>query len=100
MTQGSSASSAAREKPASYVRMAQLLLGSRITMALRVVVDRSIPDLLGDEAKSAAELSAETGIAAARLERLMRALANVGVFHEEKNACFGNTDLSAWLRRD
>jgi hypothetical protein len=81
------------------LRMAELLLGSRITMALRVVVDRSIPDLLGNDAKSVAELSSKTGIAAPALERLMRALTNVGVFREDKHGCFGNTDLSAWLRR-
>jgi len=99
MTQGTPGCSAQRERPASYLRMAELLLGSRITMALRVIVDRSIPDLLGSEAKSAAELSSQTDIAAPALERLLRALTNVGVFHEDKYGRFSNTDLSAWLRR-
>jgi hypothetical protein len=99
MTQGIPDSLAQRKRPASYLRMTELLLGFRITMALRVVVDRSIPDLLGNEAKSVAELSSQTNIAAPGLERLMRALTNVGIFREDQHGRFGNTDLSAWLCR-
>ena len=44
-------------QPEPYMRLAELLMGSRVTMGLRVVVDRGIPDLLGDDDKSAEELS-------------------------------------------
>jgi O-methyltransferase domain len=93
------ASPTVSEKPKPYMRMAELLLGSRITMALPVVVARGIPDLLGDDAKSAAELSPHAGIPAPTRERLMRALVHLGVFREESEGRFGNTEMSAYLRR-
>ena len=48
-------------QPAAYMRLAELLMGSRITMGLRVVVERGIADLLGDDARSAAELASQAG---------------------------------------
>jgi hypothetical protein len=51
------------------MRLAELLIGSRITMGLRVVVERRIPDLLGDDPKSAAELASQAGIPAPSLRR-------------------------------
>jgi hypothetical protein len=82
------------------MRLAELLMGSRITMGLRVVVERRIPDLLGDDPKSAAELASQAGIPAPSLRRLMRALSYFGVFREESDGRFGNTEVSAYLRSD
>lgn len=87
-------------QPAAYMRLAELLMGSRITMGLRVVVERRIPDLLGDDPKSVAELASQAGIPAPSLRRLMRALSYVGVFREESDGRFGNTEVSAYLRSD
>ena len=56
-------------QPAADMRLAELLMGSRITMGLRVVVERRIPDLLGDDPKSAAELASQAGIPAPSLRR-------------------------------
>src|SRR3954466_5119771 len=68
-----------------YLRLAELLMGARITLALRVIVDKNIPDLLGDETKSAAELAPRTGLPIESLRRLMRSLVYAGVFQEDGN---------------
>jgi hypothetical protein len=82
------------------MRLAELLMGSRITMGLRVVVNQAVADLLGDASKSAEELASQTGIPASSLRRLMRALSYVGVFKEENDGRFSNTEVSAYLRSD
>ena len=87
-------------QPAPYMRLAELLMGSRITMGLRVVVNQAVADLLGDASKSAEELASQTGIPASSLRRLMRALSYVGVFKEENDGRFSNTEVSAYLRSD
>ena len=61
---------------------------------------RGIADLLGDDAKSAEELSPQAGIPAPSLQRLLRALSYVGVFQENADGRFTNTDVSACLRAD
>jgi len=86
--------------PPAYLRLAELLMGARITLALRVIVDKNIPDLLGDETKSAAELAPQTGLPMESLRRLMRSLVYAGVFKEDGNGHFSNTDVSAYLRSD
>jgi hypothetical protein len=57
-------------------------------------------DMLGDDAKSADELSAQAGIPAASLKRLMRALCYVGVFRENTDGRFANSEVSYYLRSD
>jgi hypothetical protein len=94
------ASTTSSVQPAPYMRLAELLMGSRITMGLRVVVNRGIPDLLGDDPKSAEELAAQAGIPAPSLRRLMRAMAYVGVFQEGSDGRFSNTEVSSYLRSD
>jgi len=90
------AASSSRSGP--YMRLAELLIGSRIALALRVVAERGIADVLADGAKSPEDLSSRTGIPAPTLTRLMRSLSYVGVFEESSNGCFSNTDVSAYLR--
>jgi hypothetical protein len=85
-------------QPAAYKRLVELLMGSRITMALRVVVERGVADLLGEEAKTAEELAAQADIPALSLRRLMRALSYVGVFREHSDGRFSNSEVSAYLR--
>ena len=86
--------------PAPYSRVAERLMGSRITMGLRVVVDRGIPDRLGDSAKSAGELSSQTNIPTQSIRRLMRALSYVGVFREATDERFSNTEVSPLASKD
>ncbi len=82
------------------MRLAELLMGSRITLALRIVVERGVADLLGDTAQSVEELSPAAGIPAQALRRLLRALSYVGVFEEHADGRFSNTEVSAYLRTD
>lgn len=87
-------------RPEPYMRLAELLVGSRIAMGLRVAVERGIPDLLTDDPKSIVELSPQAGIPAQSLGRLMRALSYIGVFREDADGRFSNTEMSAYLRSD
>ena len=75
-------------------------MGSRIALALHVAAQRGIADLLGDGAKSAADLASQAGIPEESLGRLLRALSYVGVFQENVDGRFTNTDVSAYLRAD
>src|SRR5262249_39034957 len=87
-------------QPAGYMRVAELLMGSRITRALDVVVDRGIADLIGDGVMSAEEMEAGAGMPAASVRRLLRALSYVGVFVEHADGRFSNSDASTYLRKD
>jgi hypothetical protein len=82
------------------MRLAELLMGSRIARSLDIAAQRGIADLIGDSAKSAEELAAATGLPAQSLRRLLRALSYVGAFREDADGRFSNTDVSACLRSD
>jgi hypothetical protein len=87
-------------RPQAYQRLAELLIGSRISMALRVVAERQIADLLATGPKTAEALSSDTGLPASTLHRLMRGLAHLGVFEETSEGRFANTAVSAYMRSD
>lgn len=97
-TEAVSPASAGRPQP--YMRLAELLMGSRTALALQVAAKRGIADLLDGQAKSVEELSPQAGIPAESLRRLLRALSYVGVFQEHTDGRFTNTDVSAYLRSD
>jgi O-methyltransferase/methyltransferase family protein len=82
-----------------YLRLVELLIGARIARALRVATERNIADLLAGGSRTAEALSAETGLPAATLRRLLRGLATVGVFEESADGKFSNTEVSAFLRK-
>src|SRR5882724_3031340 len=81
-----------------YRRLAELVIGSRVALALRVAAERRIADLLADGPKTAEALAADAGLPAASLRRLLRALAALGVFDESADGKFSNTDVSAFMR--
>jgi len=87
-------------RPQPYLRLAELLMGSRIALALSLVAERGIADMLGDTEKTAEELSAQADIPAPALRRLLRSLSYVGVFQEDTDGRFINTDVSRYLRSD
>jgi len=87
-------------RPQAYQRLAELLIGARIAMALRVVAECRIADVLATGPKSAEELSSATGIPVSTLHRLMRGLAHIGVFAETAEGRFANTDVSEYIRSD
>jgi hypothetical protein len=80
-----------------YRRIAEMAIGVRIALALRVAVERRIPDLIGDSPKTAEVLSRGTGFPADTLRRLLRGLADCGVFEESLNGEFSNTEFSTYL---
>ncbi|MBB6347785.1 methyltransferase [Nonomuraea muscovyensis] len=76
-------------------------LGDYITpIALRVVCDLGIPDLLADEPRTAEELAERTGTHADSLHRMLRALCGQGLFVEDRQARFALTEASQVLRSD
>ena len=97
MSIGAAASSGRSQ---AYMRLAELLMGSRIALALRLVAERGIADMLGDGAQSVEELSIQADIPAPALRRLLRALSYVGVFEERTDGRFTNSDVSSYLRSD
>ncbi|MGW6237748.1 methyltransferase [Streptomyces sp. NPDC055094] len=67
---------------------------------LRITAELGLADLLGDSARSAADLSDAAGTDPGALYRLLRALATVGVVVEEPRQVFRLTATGARLRAD
>jgi SAM-dependent methyltransferase len=80
-----------------HLRMAELAIGARIALALRVVAERRIADRLADRPKTAESLADETGLPAQGLRRLLRALTAYGIFQESHDGAFAQTELSACM---
>ena len=80
--------------------LTQLVNGYRISQALYVAATLGIADLLKDGDRTAEELAQETESDPGALYRLLRALASVGVFHEDEQRRFSLTDLGEDLRSD
>jgi hypothetical protein len=87
-------------RPQAYHRLAELLIGSRIAMALRVAAEHQIADRLATGPQTVEALSSATAIPASTLHRLMRGLAGIGVFEETAEGRFANTDVSEYMRSD
>ena len=77
-----------------------LINGFQITQAIRVASTLRIADHLNDGARSAGELAALTKSHPDSLYRLLRALAAVGVFQEDKGRKFALTPMGDCLRSD
>jgi hypothetical protein len=80
------------------MRLAELMMGSRISLALHVVSRKEIADLLGEDALLPEELSSRAGVSAQALGRLLRALTDLGVFRENSEGRFSNNEVSNHLR--
>jgi O-methyltransferase domain len=80
-----------------YLRMADLAIGARVALALRLVAERHIADLVADRPKTAETLAEEAGLPAEGLRRLMRGLTAYGIFQECPDGAFAQTELSACL---
>jgi hypothetical protein len=80
--------------------LGRLIVGFQVSQAIHVAAVLGIADLLADGPKTSDELAAETGVDAASLYRLLRALASVGVFHEEEGRRFALTPIGEPLRSD
>jgi hypothetical protein len=77
-----------------------LILGFQISQAIHVAASLGIADLLSADPKTSTELAAAAGAHPASLYRLMRALAAVGLFHEDEWGRFGLAPRGHALRSD
>jgi hypothetical protein len=86
------------ESPVTALR--RLVNGYQAAQAIHVAASLGIADLLADGAKTSDELAAATETHAEALYRLLRALAAIGVFHEDEDKRFSLTPLGEGLRTD
>jgi hypothetical protein len=78
----------------------RMIVGSQVSQAIHVAATLGIADLLADGARTTEELAAETDTHEPSLYRLLRALAAVGLFHEEDGPRFSLTPRAELLRSD
>jgi hypothetical protein len=78
----------------------RLIDGYQLTQAIHVAATLGIPDLVAAGPRTAEELAAASGSDERSLYRVLRALASVGVFHEEDGRRFSSTPLSERLQTD
>ncbi len=73
------------------------LRGAMMTRALGIVAELGVADMLAGGPRSVEELARESGSDPDALHRLLRALANDGVFAHEEPGVFRNTETSELL---
>jgi O-methyltransferase/methyltransferase family protein len=78
----------------------QLVNGYQVSQAIHVAAALGIADLLADGARSSDDLAQQAGVDADTLYRLLRALASVGVLHEDDGRLFSLTPVGERLRSD
>ena len=77
----------------------RLVLGYRISQAIRVAAELNIADLLAGGPRSADDLAAASGAHAPSLYRVLRLLASEGVFAEADDGRFVLTPMAEALQR-
>lgn len=83
-----------------HVSMMELSLSFWYTQAIYVAAKLRVADHLKDGPHTIAELATASGTHAPSLYRVMRALASIGVFAEDKNGRFSLTPMAESLRTD
>jgi hypothetical protein len=78
----------------------QLITGFATSQAIHVAATLSLADFLGGGPKTAADLAEGTKTNPVALYRLMRALASIGVFEEDKDRRFSLTTIGQFLRSE
>jgi hypothetical protein len=78
--------------------LGRLIVGFQVSQAIHVAATLGVADLLSDGHRTSDELAAATNAHARSLYRLLRALASVGVFHEDEGRLFSLTPMGALLR--
>jgi hypothetical protein len=81
-------------------RLLDLINGFRVSQAIYVIATLGIPDLLGDHALSCHELARLTQTHPRALYRVLRALAAVGLLHEDTCERFSLTRTGKQLRSE
>jgi hypothetical protein len=80
--------------------MMQYILGKWISMPISLVARLGITDLLASGSHGIEKLAEATDTHAQSLYRIMRALAAIGIFHEDKAKHFSLTPLGECLKSD
>jgi hypothetical protein len=83
-----------------FQRLVDLLIGAKIAIALRAMAEYKIADKLAAGPKAVETLAQETALNEDVLRRVLRALAQYGVFRETADGRFENSDLSLYMRSD
>ena len=78
----------------------RLINSYQLSQAISVAAELGIADLLADGARTSDDLADATGTNKSALYRLLRALASVGVLHEEEGRLFALAELGQPLRSD
>ena len=86
--------------PKHAVELLGLVNGFQISRAISVVAELGIADLLRAGPREISDLAGATGMHQRSLYRLLRALAAVGVFHEDSEGRFSLTAMGHYLRGD
>ena len=84
----------------SAAALLRLVNGHQAARAIQVAAELGIADELADGPRGVDELAAATGTYEPSLYRLLRALAALGVLHEDDGRRFGLTELGEHLRSD
>jgi hypothetical protein len=82
------------------VALRRLVNGYQVTQAIYVAAALGIADLLRDGPRDSEALAAQTAAHAPSLHRVLRALASVGVLHEDDDGRFALTAIGECLRSD
>ena len=82
------------------VTLRRLVNGYQVTQAIHVAAALGIADLLRDGPRDSGALAQETATHAPSLHRVLRALASVGVLHEDGDGSFALTAIGECLRSD
>ena len=83
-----------------FQEMRRLVNGHSIGIAISVVAELGVPDLLADGPQTASELARRVGAHEDFLRRVLRFLASEGVFAEQPDDRFALAPMSEWLRSD
>ncbi len=85
---------------ADFAELMGIATGYQRSRALAVASELGIADLLADGPRAIADLAQATGTHEPTLYRLLRALASLGVFHEDAERRFSLTRMGELLRSD
>lgn len=83
-----------------HSQMMQYILGKWISRPIGLVASLGIPDLLASGTRSVEQLAEATDTHTDSLYRILRALAAIGVFHEDEQKRFSLTPLGECLKSD
>jgi hypothetical protein len=88
------------DEPDPYRRLADLMIGAKIAIALRAMAEYRIADNLANGPMPVEALASEVGLAAEPLRRVLRGLTQFDVFRETADGRFENSNVSEYMRQE